>query len=552
MKKLNLTILLAVLLSMVGAKALAYDIAVDNADGKTIYYNYSEDGTELTVTFGLPYLYANIANRNSYTGDVVIPEEVTIMNRTRKVTSIGNSAFVCCNGLTSVTIPNSVTSIGSGAFAACYSLTSVTIPDSVTSLDVEVFAECSNLASVSIGNSVTTIEGSAFSQCHSLTSVILPNSVTTIGAAAFSKCSSLTSVVMSDSIKSIGDYAFYECTSLTSINIPDSVVSIGQSAFQNCKSLISVSIGSGLNSIGTNAFKDCSNILSIVVSKENTKYDSRDNCNAIIETEQNVLVTGCNNTFIPNSVTSIGNGAFDGCNKLSSMTIPNSVTSIGSNAFSGCSSLTSLTIPNSVTTIGGKAFWCENLAKVVSLIESPYAITGKSSDNRSFHLNTFNNGTLYVPVGTKDKYLEAQGWNDFAFIEESSSASGEGGETTGAEKCANPTISYSNGRLVFSCETEGATCLSTITNADTKSYAGNMVELGAAYNISVYAVKQGYKNSDVVTATLTWSDSGLKVDNMTVESTKDSKGDVNGDGVVDVSDYIGVANIILYGTIDGK
>ena len=160
--------------------ASAHDIEVQNADGVTIYYNYINDGTELEVTFRGSYY--------KYQGNVAIPEEVTYMNRTRKVTSIGEEAFYDCSGLTSVTIPNSVTSIGKEAFSYCKGLTSVTIGNSVTSIGDYAFQSCSGLTSVTIPNSVTSIGGSAFSNCSGLTSVTIPNSVTSIGIYAFYRC----------------------------------------------------------------------------------------------------------------------------------------------------------------------------------------------------------------------------------------------------------------------------------------------------------------------------------------------------------------------------
>ena len=164
-----------------------------------------------------------------------------------------------------------------------------------------------------------------------------------------------------------------------------------------------------MTSIGKNAFKGCSGLNSISVENGNTNYDSRNNCNAIIETASNTLIAGCKNTTIPNSVTSIGSYAFYGCSGLTSVTIPNSVTSIGTEAFHGCSGLTSITIPNSVTSIGYDAF---------SLIENPFTIYGNTSGYRTFSPNTFNNATLYVPKGTIDKYKSTNGWKDFANIKE--------------------------------------------------------------------------------------------------------------------------------------
>ncbi len=154
----------------------------------------------------------------------------------------------------------------------------------------------------------------------------------------------------------IGGSAFRDCTSLTSIIIPFGVAAIEARAFAGCYGLTSITIPSSVINIEFEAFSSCDGLSSIIVEPGNTKYDSRDNCNAIIETTSNTLIAGCKNTNIPNSVTSIGDNAFFGFISLTSMTIPNSVTSIGNRAFYYCTGLTSITIPNSVTSIGGDAF----------------------------------------------------------------------------------------------------------------------------------------------------------------------------------------------------
>ena len=423
---------------------------------------------------------------------------VTIPN---SVTSIGNGAFTGCSGLTSVTIPNSVTRIGYRAFYSCSGLTSITIPNSVTSIGSHAFSFCSGLTSVTIPNSVTSIEDGTFNDCSGLTSVTIPNSVTSIGGDAFWGCSGLTSITIPNSVTSIGERAFRGCSGLTSVTIGNSVTSIGNYAFYGCSSLTSITIPNSVTSIGGRAFYGCSGLNSISVENGNTNYDSRNNCNAIIETASNTLIAGCKNTTIPNSVTSIGNYAFSACSGLTSVTIPNSVTSIGAYAFWYCSGLTSVTIPNSVTSIGDNAFDEADIPTVISLIENPFTITGKTSDYRTFTQNTFNNATLYVPKGTIDKYEATDGWKDFLFIEE-----GTGGGGTTPEKCEKPTISYNNGKLTYYCETEGAMCQSTITDADIKSYSSNEVQLTVTYNISVYATKAGYENSETATATLCWID----------------------------------------------
>ena len=517
----NKLLLLTILMNMVGIKAFAYYIAVENADGVTIYYNYINDGKELEVTGG------------SYSGVVAIPEEVTFMNRTRKVTAIGNNAFSgSASYLKSVIMPNSITIIGNEAFYDCNSITSISIPNSVTTIGNEAFKFCSSLSSVTIPNSVITIGERAFEDCSSLTSVTIPNSVSTIGNRAF-MCCGLTSVTIPNSITSL-EGTFCCCTNLTSISIPNSVTFIGDGAFNGCDNLTSVTIPNSVTTIGDDAFScsgltsitipnsvtyievgyesafgACPNLTSIVVENDNSVYDSREKCNAIIETATNNLVQGCKNTVIPNSITSIGAHAFESCN-LTSVTIPNSVTSIDSYAFGYCRSLTSVTIPNSVTTIGSYAFLgCNDLSIVISKIDNPFDLYDRYWEGYgTFSPNTYNNATLYVPKGTIDLYKAKEGWNKFHFIEE-----GDGGEIhtepsepTEPTQCEKPTISYQNGKLLFNCVTEGATCHYRITDSDIKAGDGEEIQLNVTYNISVFATKEGCKTSETTTATLCWVD----------------------------------------------
>ena len=165
-----------------------------------------------------------------------------------------------------------------------------------------------------------------------------------------------------------------------------------------------------MTSIGEEAFSYCDGLQSLIVDKGNQKYDSRNDCNAIIETQSNILIAGCKNTTIPNSVTSIESWAFDRCKILTSITIPNSVTSIGWVAFASCSGLTSLTIGNSVTSIGWGAFaGCPNITSVTNLSTTPQKID-------EFTFSTY--GTLHVLPGCKAKYEAVDFWKNFTIIED--------------------------------------------------------------------------------------------------------------------------------------
>ena len=295
------------------------------------------------------------------------------------VTTIGNSAFYGCSGLTSITIPNSVTSIGYRAFCYCSSLTTVTIPSSVTYIGDVAFGACSGLTSIFIPDGVSSIGAGVFNGCSGLTSVTIPNSVTSIGNSAFYDCSGLTSVTIPNSVTSIGGYAFDNCSGLTSVTIPNSVTSIGWYAFYNCSRLTSVTIGNSVTSIGDYVFCDCSGLTSVT---------------------------------IPESVTSIGTAAFNQCSSLTSITIPNSVTSIGYWAFHLCDGLTSVTIPSSVTSISDEAFrGCSGLTEIYS--ESNVAPT-LGTDCFADVPSTI---PIFIPCGSQLSYYSR--WSYFSnFIED--------------------------------------------------------------------------------------------------------------------------------------
>ena len=420
-------------------------------------------------------------------------ESVSIPN---SVTSIGYNAFINCSALKSVVMPNSITSIGTNAFQNCSAMTNVTLSSGITAIPNYAFDGCKALTSVVIPEGVTSVGDYAFQNCSAMTSVeipstlnwlgsydfdgctalsevgitdlaawckmrfgagkaspffyaktmklngepvtdlVFPEGISTIGAYTFAEYKGLKSVMISNDVTSVAEGAFQGCTGLKDVTIGSSVTSLGQYAFRNCTGMQNLVVGNSVNSIGSQTFENCGNLRSIVVVKGNSKYDSRDNCNALIVTATNALLLGCRNTVIPEGIKTIADLAFSYCKGLAYINIPNSVTSIIPNGntrssfrgsdlkeiefhcskleswlFYGQTSLEKVVLGSEVTSIEDRAFYgCTNMQTVVSYIQEPFAF-GLSAFNFE---NTYNTCKLIVPAGTRDAYI-AKGWTESVF-----------------------------------------------------------------------------------------------------------------------------------------
>lgn len=351
----------------------------DAAFAGTAWYTNQPDGL----------IYAGKA-LYQYKGTGTMPENTSITIK-EGTTSICRGAFASCIGLSSIILPNSVTSIGAYAFSGCSNLASINIPKSINSIGAAAFKNCSKLNKMTIPNSITEIQSETFAGCSSLTSMDIPNNICFIGDKAFYNCTELSDVNIANSVTEIGEEAFsgtawyeekpdgviymgglvcgYKGTmpENTIIEIKEGATRIEDKAFSGCSGLTGIVIPSSVTSIGKDVFLNSNNLSSIVVAEGNTVYDSRDNCNAIIETDSNTLLFGCSATVIPESVTSIGAYAFYHCSTLTSINIPNNVVRIGKFAFYNCNKMNMLTIGSSVTTIEDYAFeYCDHLNKVVN------------------------------------------------------------------------------------------------------------------------------------------------------------------------------------------
>lgn len=383
--------------------------ATEGQEGETEMEAYAEsratDADGFEIEDGVLKKYTGTAT------EVVIPEGVTV---------IGHNAFSECNSVTSIMVPNGVTNIEYCAFEKCGNLLSIMLPDSVTDIGAAAFHECKNLTSVVIPPNVTEIFWSTFAGCENLASVTLPHGLVHIWHSAFDGCTNLSDINLPDSLTDIDYWVFYDCSSLKSLTIPKSMTAINFRVFQHCTGLTSVTIPDNINVIGEFAFADCSNLTDVTISEGvadigefvfsgcssltkikvedgNAVYDSRGNCNAIIETASNTLIAGCKNTIIPESVTNIGARAFQGCSSLIGISIPEGVKDIGNGAFIGCENLIEINIPEGVTSIASNAFFNCNANLVIYGKTGSYAETYAKENNIKFS----STGVASNPIGKK-------------------------------------------------------------------------------------------------------------------------------------------------------
>ena len=348
--------------------AISFGLAKVNAQTFTfgdLNYEVNYDGVSVTVL--------DHVDGNDATGTLTIPEYAIYNGNSYAVTVIDDYAFAYCYGITgSLVLPSTLEEIGDDAFDYCGFTGVVNIPASVEWIGYTPFYGCDGIEGFVVDPANNAVISSYSNElkfgCKNST---IPNGVESIAEDAFSHIGSLTSITIPSTVTEIGGWSFW-FTGLTSINIPSSVVYIGENPFAGCADLAEITVESG-----------------------NPIFDSRNDCNAIIRTYTNELITGCQNTVIPDNVTRIGDDAFYYCSNLTGeLVIHENITSIGEYAFEHCSGLTgSLVIPNTVVELGESAFaYCTGFDGELIISESLTSIGGWTFEEcRGF------TGSLVIP-----------------------------------------------------------------------------------------------------------------------------------------------------------
>jgi len=539
-----------------------YDVSKTEVDIKSTVTN---QGIDLKVLDVQPYtLYGN-TNLQKASFDIS--------------GTIGKYVFYNCNNLAKVILGNNILGIDEYAFRGCSKLESVVIPDAVKTIGQSAFAGCSSMTSVIIGNGTEAINQCAFSDCSNLTSAVIGNGTFTIEQSAFSGCSALSKISIPGSVSYIGDYAFRGCNSLKEVvmenraegaikqsyddwiystNRPSMTINVSAGDtlsfdYEVSKGYLWVSLpggGSWVAFKGTGRYNrvcEYTGIVALTCNIDNYTDVPIGGVSNIKLSKSAILLLGSNgeqplfvdspldsvyigrnisysksnysgyspfyrnttlrSVMITDKEEEISENEFYGCTNLQNVQIGDGVTTIGSWAFSGCSSLKHLGFGTQVKTIGKEAFSdCTAVTEIISKASTPPTCGDQALDD----INKWT-CNLIVPKGCVAAYQAADQWKEFFFVAEGD----DSGVTPVGNKCAMPTISYSQGKLSFESATEGAEFEYSITDTDIKSGTANEVSLCVTYTISVYATKAGYENSSIATATLCWIDVEPKTEGIT-------------------------------------
>lgn len=535
---------------------------------------------------------------------------LTTINIPNSVTSIGEYAFRGCYGLTNVTIPNSVASIDKYAFRDCKGLISVDIPNSVTNIGDWTFYNCSSLASVNVPNSVARIGKSAFYNCSSLTNITIPNTITRIENQTFQNCTSLESVTIPSSVTSIGDYAFYGCSALetltgcksvervgsnafyvlfggtpwesnlpeginyigkvlylhkgkvpanTTINIPAGCTQIYNGAFTGKVGLVGVNIPASVTKIASGAFCQCPYLQTITVDASNPAYDSRNNCNAVIETATNTLIQGCSSTTIPNNVTSIGASAFNGNWTKDEILVPNQIDSIARSAFRGNNNVKSILIGKGLRKIDSYAFTTlPQLKEITVATTNPYF---DSRDNCNAIIEKTTNALVVGCTGTiipntvktigEDAFYGNGNESFTSLVVPSSVEEIKAFAFEYLSHLRNITIGENvktfGNYILYGCKSlEAIESLNGFPDdIDEKVFDSGNKDFSIFDNVTLYVPVGCRNNYRLATG---WSNFKNIVEGPMEDDTDMLRGDANGDGIVSVTDIVATANHILGAT----
>lgn len=492
--------LLAAILSTTSLWSSEFEFQCDDfyyrilANDTTVLVAHPEDGSNLD--------YSNYTT-------ITIPTSVIYNNKKYTVEGIDVGAFQNCSSLKSVSLPKDMKYISGYAFQDCSSLTSINIPAGVTNIEAGAFSGCTSLASITIPNGVTHISMAAFNNCSSLNSIAIPKTITNIEGGAFA----YTGIYNNESnwvngVLYIGDCLIEAKMHLSGeYTIKNNTRLIADDAFRGCEYLTTIFISSDVQNIGQFAFSGCSSIISIKVDCQNPIYDSRENCNAIIETATNTLVVGCQRTIIPNNISAIGDYAFSYQSSLYSIEIPTSITRIGEGAFLGTGlyhdesnwendglyinncllevkkteqkdfiikdgtkliaddiwrgeDMNSITIPESIMYIGKDVFSSYSIGCIYVKTKNPPILNGEA-------FNHFD-GIVFVPCGTSESYNSSEWGKQVSSFAEECAGNNQITYTSSDNKIVTPYAADDFGANIISNVYENGIGIITFDNIITR------------------------------------------------------------------------------------